>query len=132
MSLLALGTEIVECARIAKMIATHGEAFLLRIYTAAEIAHCNERQHPHEHFATRWAAKEAIFKALGRGSRQELAWTDLELLDDDQGRMILRLASPSRAVMQQLGVGDVLVSVAHCRAYATAHVAVLAQVAKSA
>ena len=64
MAILGVGTEIVECVRIAKMIETHGEQFLERVYTANEIEYCVRSAISSRHFATRWAAKEAAMKAM--------------------------------------------------------------------
>ena len=65
MEILGIGTDIIECPRIGKMIEQHGELFLRRVYTEREIRYCQARKHAIEHFAGRWAAKEAILKALG-------------------------------------------------------------------
>src|SRR5262249_36771069 len=67
MEILGIGTDIVECPRIGKMIEQHGELFLRRVYTEREIRYCQSRKHAIEHFAGRWAAKEAILKAIGTG-----------------------------------------------------------------
>ncbi len=67
--IVGLGTDIVEIVRIGAMIDRHGEAFLNRIYTQEEIRYCQKRKHCNEAFAGRWAAKEAVMKALGTGWR---------------------------------------------------------------
>ena len=72
MEILGIGTDIVECLRIGRMIEQHGEIFLRRVYTEREIRYCQERKHAIEHFAGRWAAKEAILKCLGSGWRRGL------------------------------------------------------------
>src|SRR5712664_3931240 len=78
MEILGIGTDIVECLRIGRMIEQHGEIFLTRVYTEREIRYCQERKHAIEHFAGRWAAKEAILKCLGSGWRGAWCWTALE------------------------------------------------------
>ena len=67
MDIVGIGTDIVECLRIGRMIEQHGELFLTRIFTEREIRYCQERKRAMEHFAGRWAAKEAVLKALGVG-----------------------------------------------------------------
>ena len=67
MEIFGIGTDIIECPRIGKMIEHHGELFLRRVYTEREIRYCQARKHAIEHFAGRWAAKEAILKAMGTG-----------------------------------------------------------------
>src|SRR5437879_6086560 len=79
MDILGIGTDIIECPRIGKMIEQHGELFLRRVYTEREIRYCQSRKHAIEHFAGRWAAKEAILKALGTGWSRGIAWTDIEV-----------------------------------------------------
>jgi phosphopantetheine--protein transferase-like protein len=69
MNVLGIGTDITECLRIAQMIERHGELFVGRVYTPAEIEYCRSRKQATQHFAGRWAAKEAILKALGTGWR---------------------------------------------------------------
>ena len=61
---LGIGTDIIECLRIAQMIERHGELFINRVYTPQEIQYCQSRKMATQHFAGRWAAKEAILKAL--------------------------------------------------------------------
>src|SRR6202008_2906845 len=70
MSILGLGTDIVECLRIAQMIERHGELFITRVYTDLEIEYCSARKAATQHYAGRWAAKEAVLKALGPGWRR--------------------------------------------------------------
>ena len=121
MEIVGIGTDIVECLRIGRMVEQHGELFLTRVYTAREIRYCQARKHATEHFAGRWAAKEAVLKCLGTGWRRGLCWTDLEVRNDPQGkpRVLLRGAARDRAHAMQ--ISEVLLSISHCRAYATAH-----------
>ena len=79
MEILGIGTDIIECPRIGKMIEHHGELFLRRVYTEREIRYCQARKHAIEHFAGRWAAKEAILKAMGTGRSHGIAWTNIEV-----------------------------------------------------
>ena len=63
MSVIGIGTDIVECLRIARMIERHGELFINRVYTSHEIQYCSQRKAATQHYAGRWAAKEAVLKA---------------------------------------------------------------------
>ena len=83
---MGIGTDIIECPRIGKMIEHHGELFLRRIYTEREIRYCQARKHAIEHFAGRWAAKEAILKAMGTGRSHGIAWTNIEVRNGQGGR----------------------------------------------
>jgi holo-[acyl-carrier protein] synthase len=120
MEIVGIGTDIVECLRIGRMVEQHGELFLNRVYTPREIRYCQARKHATEHFAGRWAAKEAIMKCLGTGWRKGLCWTDMEIRNDHQGKPLVLLRGAARDRAQNLSIGSVLVSISHCRAYATA------------
>ncbi len=74
-----------------------------------------------EHFAGRWAAKEAVLKCLGTGWRKGLCWTDMEIKNDPSGRPVVLLCGAAKESAQALHVSDILLSISHCRAYATAH-----------
>ena len=122
MDILGIGTDIIECPRIGKMIEQHGELFLRRVYTEREIRYCQARKHAIEHFAGRWAAKEAILKAIGTGWSRGIAWTDLEVRNSVLGRAQgPRLRRAPRRPRSKRGIGDILVSISHCRTYATAY-----------
>ena len=126
MDVVGIGTEIIECPRIGRMIEHHGELFLRRVYTEREIRFCQAKKHAIEHFAALWAAKEAIFKALGTSASRGVAWTDIEVRKVSTARQIVWAAGEARAVMVRLEIADVLVSTAHCRTYATATAMALA------
>jgi holo-[acyl-carrier protein] synthase len=121
MEIVGIGTDIVECLRIGRMIERHGEQFLTRVYTDREIRYCQERKRATEHFAGRWAAKEAILKCLGTGWRRGLCWTDMEIRNDPDGKPQVLLCGATKDVAQRLRIGDVMISISHCRAYATAY-----------
>jgi holo-[acyl-carrier protein] synthase len=120
MNILGIGTDIIECPRIGKMIETHGEVFLRRVYTDREIRYCNARKHAIEHFAGRWAAKEAILKALGTGWARGIAWTDLEVRNMPGGAPKVHVRGGAKDAAIGRGIGDIMVSISHCRTYATA------------
>ncbi len=121
MQVLGIGTDIVECPRIGKMIEQHGELFLRRVYTEREISYCQARKHAIEHFAGRWAAKEAILKALGTGWSRGISWTDLEIRNEPGGAPRVLVRGGARDVAVHRGIGDILISISHCRTYATAY-----------
>lgn len=120
MNILGIGTDIVECLRIAHMIERHGEMFLGRVFTQQEIEYCSARKQATQHYAGRWAAKEAIMKALGTGWRRGISWKDMEVLNDDWGKPSVRLRGGIRDYMDERGIADILVTISHCRAFATA------------
>ncbi|MEM6314067.1 MAG: holo-ACP synthase, partial [Planctomycetota bacterium] len=81
MQLLGHGIDIVEVARVRGLLEKHGRRFEQRCFTAAEVAYANRRpKRAAEHLAARFAAKEAVLKALGTGQRHGIAWTDVEVV----------------------------------------------------
>ena len=125
MEIVGIGTDIVECLRIGRMIEQHGELFLTRVFTEREIHYCQARKHATEHFAGRWAAKEAILKCLGTGWRRGICWTDVEIRNDPSGQPRVLMCGAAKDRAQSLRVADVLITISHCRAYATAYAVAL-------
>jgi holo-[acyl-carrier protein] synthase len=121
MEIVGIGTDIVECLRIARMIKEHGEHFLTRVYTEREIRYCQGQRHSTENFAGRWAAKEAILKCLGSGWRRGICWTDMEIRNDPGGKPHVFMCGGAKDLAQSLRLSDVLITISHCRAYATAY-----------
>lgn len=120
MPILGIGTDIVEVVRIGQMIERHGEVFLQRVYTEDEIRYCQRRKEYTQHFAGRWAAKEAVMKTLGTGWSKGISWRDIEVRTSKSGRPSIQLKGAAREIADQLGIGEVMISISHCRAYATA------------
>jgi len=119
--IIGIGTDITECLRIARMIERHGELFINRVYTAAEIAYCQSRRQATQHFTGRWAAKEAILKALGTGWRRGISWRDVEIRNEPGGKPVVAVRGGVKEVVEQLGITKLLVSISHCRTHATAY-----------
>jgi holo-[acyl-carrier protein] synthase len=120
MVILGVGTDIIECLRIGRLIERHGEQFLNSVYTERELKFCQARKRRLEHFAARWAAKEAVLRALGTKWRPGMAWTDVEIRLDANALPRVVLGGAIRELARRRGVGAVLLSMSHCRAYATA------------
>jgi holo-[acyl-carrier protein] synthase len=121
MEIHGIGTDIVECLRIKRMIERHGELFLRRVYTEREITYCQSRRFATEHFAGRWAAKEAIFKCLGTGWRKGMCWTEMEIRHDDQGKPSVFVAGAVKEFMRTARIVDLLISISHSRSHAIAY-----------
>jgi holo-[acyl-carrier protein] synthase len=115
-----LGTDIVEIVRIGEMIERHGELFLQRVYTEQEVAYCQKRAASYQHFAGRWAAKEAVLKALGTGWAKGIAWRDIEVATLPSGQPRVLVHGAVKEISQQAGIAGFLVSISHCRSHATA------------
>jgi holo-[acyl-carrier protein] synthase len=120
MTIVGIGTDIIEVVRIGKMIERHGEIFLNRVFTDEEIRYCQRRKEYTQHYAGRWAAKEAVMKTLGTGFSRGVGWRDIEICSNRSGQPSIVLRGGAREIAQQQGIGDVLITISHCRAYATA------------
>ena len=125
MDVIGIGTDITECLRIARMIERHGELFIGRVYTPEEIRYCKDRKQATQHFTGRWAAKEAVLKALGTGWTKGISWRDVEVRNLSGGKPVALLHGGARRIAEQLGVTKVLVSISHCHTHATAYAIVI-------
>lgn len=121
MDVIGIGTDITECLRIARMIERHGDLFINRVYTDEEIRYCQNRKQATQHYAGRWAAKEAILKALGTGWIRGITWRDIEIRNEPGGRPTVAVRGGTKDVVERLGVAKLLVSISHCHTHATAY-----------
>jgi holo-[acyl-carrier protein] synthase len=120
MEIVGVGTEIVECVRIGRMIQRHGEQFLARVFTSKEMRYAHKRKNATEHFAALWAAKEAVLRAIGVQAAKGLAWTDVEI-HVDKGKPTVHLAGALEDHARKKQLAIIHVALAHCRTYATAY-----------
>ncbi len=102
------------------MIERHGDLFINRVYTPAEIDFCNSRNQSTQHFAGRWAAKEAILRAIGLGYRKAVSWKDIEIRQGPDGRPAAHLTGGALEICQKLGITGMMLTISHCRSHATA------------
>ena len=108
-----LGIDVVENARIRESLQRFGDRFLSRIYTEAEKEYCRKCASPDIHFAARFAAKEAAFKALGTGWARGVKWKDVEVERLQSGKPELHLHGEALAVATSLGATRFYVSLTH-------------------
>ena len=118
--IVGLGTDIIEVVRIGEMIERHGELFLQRVYTEQEIRYCQRKKGAMQHYAGRWAAKEAVMKTLGTGFSKGVGFKDIEVCSKKSGQPYIVLHGGAAEVAARLGIDEVLMTISHCRAYATA------------
>ena len=121
MEIIGIGTDITECLRIARMIERYGELFLNRVYTPIEIRYCQNRKQATQHFTGRWAAKEAVLKALGTGWTRGISWRDIEIRNEPGGKPVVAVRGGAKEVVERLGIARLLVSISHCHTHATAY-----------
>lgn len=120
MNIIGIGTDIVECLRIAKMIERHDELFLNRVYTRKEIQYSSSRKAATQHYAGRWAAKEAVLKALGTGWSRGIKWTDIEVVSELSGKPHLDIHGIGQEICDEMGITEIFISISHSRSHATA------------
>ena len=112
-----LGSDIIEIGRMRTSIERHGLHFLNRLFSQNEQDYCYKFQDPAPHFAGKFAAKEAVAKALGTGFGAHLSWHDLEILNNERGQPNVFF---SEAALQRFQTPRILISVTHCTEYAVA------------
>lgn len=117
------GTDIIEINRIKDSIESMGERFLGRVYTKKEIEYCeSKRNQKYQHYAARFAAKEAAFKAISDelNDKYAICWKDLEVVNDKNGKPILNIIG-----VNLKDIVSVDLSLSHCKEYAVANVTIL-------
>lgn len=120
MHIVSHGIDLIECKRIEGVWRQHEDRFLTRILTPRERAYCERHRHPVPRIAGRFAAKEAVLKVLGTGWRGSIAWTDIEVTNDEAGRPSVALSGTCREIADRLDISDILISITHTEAYASA------------
>ena len=123
--ILGMGTDIVEIFRMREAIEKWGDNFLSKIFTDREIKYSNSRRFAHQHYAARFAAKEAAVKAFGEPRRFPIKWTDIEVLNDGEGKPIVEFRNDALKLKKRKNVSDILVSMSHSKNYAIANVVLM-------
>ena len=120
MNISGIGVDLVSIPRMRAMIDRWQDRFLQRVFTEGEIAYCRRRSDPAPHFAARFAAKEAGFKALGTGWRLGVRWRELEVRRERDEAPTLVLSGRSREIGLFRGGSRMLLSLTHEGDYALA------------
>ena len=116
-----IGIDLVEVQRVRSAVGRWGDRFLSRVFTSHEVEYCLNRGAPYEHLAARFAAKEAVFKAIGRGWGQGAVWTGVEIRSDGRSKPEVIL----RGAVRDLAAGrEVMISLSHTSTYAIAVAAI--------
>ncbi|MCD4651951.1 MAG: holo-ACP synthase [Candidatus Cloacimonetes bacterium] len=113
------GTDMIEVARVARQVEKEN-GFKERIYSALEIEYCESMHHSSQHYAARFAAKEAYFKALGTGWRNGMGFAEVEVTNDELGNPHLVLHGKAREVAEERKIKKLHVSLTHLKDYANA------------
>lgn len=120
MAIIGVGVDIIEVARVQDMAERYGERFLHRIFCSEELEYCCRFANPFPHLAARWAAKEAVSKALGTGFSQGVTWKSICVVHYPWGEPTVSLYGGALERAQNLGVRKVWLSLSHTCHYAVA------------
>ncbi len=121
MAIFGIGVDLVDVARIADAIDRGGAPFTDRIFTKAEQAYCVAQYQPSQHFAARFAAKEAVMKALGQGFGEGSEFNEIEITRPDAGRPSVQLHGTTAANAARLRISRIHLSLSHTATAATAY-----------
>ena len=117
--LAGLGTDLTEVERIAEKI-NKRSGFREMVFSKTEIAYCESKTNKFEHYAARFAAKEAFFKALGTGWLEGTHFNEVEITNDESGKPALVLLGETKKTLSALGISKILVSLSHLKTIASA------------
>src|SRR4051812_27585900 len=118
--IVGLGMDLVRTERVWAVLQRKGQRARQRLFSAAEAARCDQSRHPPESYAARFAAKEALFKALGTGWGIGGAWTEVEVVSAESGAPSLRLTGLPARLAAERGVTAIHVTLTHAGEYAAA------------
>ncbi len=112
-----IGIDIIEIDRIKKVIDKYNSQFLTKIFTKSEIDYCINKFNFYQHFAARFAAKEAVYKALASGWKEGLSWKDIEINNDTSGMPIVKPTGRLKEFLSDKK--DLKISISHSDNYVT-------------
>jgi holo-[acyl-carrier protein] synthase len=113
MSVIGVGVDLVECARIQHSIDRFGDRFLHRVFTDGEIEYSMSMKFPARHLAARFAAKEAVSKAFGTGIGKAMGWRNIDVRKKPSGEPYLVFSGPAQELAAKRGVTAALITLSH-------------------
>jgi holo-[acyl-carrier protein] synthase len=117
---LGIGTDLCEVSRMERELSRDGGGFRDTVFTPAEVAYCTARSSPAQHFAARFAAKEAVFKALAAGGAATPPWREIEIVAGERGEPHVALHGNAAELARASGIESVIVTLTHTRELAMA------------
>jgi len=123
--LIGIGIDLVEVERMKNELLKHEDSFIKKIFTEKEIDYCEQKANiaiRAQHYAGRFAAKEAFFKAIGTGWRNGIRWGDVEVVNDELGKPNFNLQRKAKEVVETMNVSTIHISISHTKNIATANV----------
>jgi holo-[acyl-carrier protein] synthase len=124
MSVLGVGVDLVETARIQHSLDRFGARFLHRIFTAGEIKYCQSMKFPARHFAARFAAKEAVSKAFGTGIGRVMGWKDIDVHRKASGEPFVVLKGGAKKIADERVITAVWITLSHTEHHAMAMIVI--------
>jgi holo-[acyl-carrier protein] synthase len=120
MSVIGIGVDLVECARIERSLDRFGEKFLRRVFTEGEIEYSMSMKFPARHLAARFAAKEAVSKAFGTGIGKAMGWRNIDIRKKKSGEPFLVFSGPAQELATKRDVTSALITLSHTDHHAMA------------
>jgi holo-[acyl-carrier protein] synthase len=120
MSVLGIGVDLVECARIQHSLDRFGDRFLHRVFTDGEVAYSMSMKFPARHLAARFAAKEAVSKAFGTGIGKAMGWRDIDVRKKPSGEPFLVFSGGAEELAKRRGLTSALITLSHAEHHAVA------------
>ncbi len=125
MKIIAHGIDLVDFERIEELLNRHEQRFTERVFTARELADADKVKNRIENLAGRFAAKEAVMKLVGTGWRDGVAWTDIEVVNNELGQPIVNICGKVKELADDKGIEQITLSITHTANFAIASVVAL-------
>ena len=119
--IFGIGTDMIEVERVAEKIGKNA-GFRELVFSKKEIAYCEAKTNKYEHYAARFAAKEAFFKALGTGWKNGTAFNEIEITNNEIGKPAISFLGETAIAIAEMKLGKILVSLSHLKTMASATV----------
>jgi len=120
--IIGIGVDHIEISRIKKTIRRQKERFLNKIFTEKEIEYCEKKKDRYQHYAARFAAKEAVYKALNQTGTEGISWKDIEIVNEISGKPEIFLRNKTLRLAKRLKVSKILLSISHNKDIAISNV----------
>lgn len=120
--IVGIGTDILEVARMKRELDQKDAGLIPEVFTPSEINYCRGQRYPERHFAARFAAKEALFKALSTGKLPGMLWQDIEIEKGESGTPTISLRGETEKRAQQMGVKHIFTSLSHTSELGSAYI----------
>jgi len=120
--IIGIGNDIFEVTRMKRELERDGESLKRQLFTPGEIVYCEHKRYPERHFAARFAAKEALLKALSTGLTTEMSWHEVEIQNKQNGQPFFMLSGKILETANRLGANKLFLSLSHTEEWALANV----------